>query len=451
MSGPNGLAEGNLRGVMGSAMIQSAFGGGSGQPFKRFVVEEVIFDPAELDEDRIRYFKEEYGLGDVPFLDKLPENTVIGKLALTPETGMSKPLVLFPFFSSHFQLPVKPGEHVWAYFESDNKIDYGYWVTRINEPRTVEDLNYTHADRKFQPAGANQNSRDKFSGTDNTPGFDNGANIGDASPRSTASLLGERDAYEKILKNSDGSKVTDKESVPRRRKRPGDMLLQGSNNSSVYIGTDRTGRTALFEKGKNGKAVKDRPDLDSKLESGTVDISVGLGQKTTAAKKKKNKLNFEETDKTIKGENTKEGDPDFENDVGRLYLSMKTKADENFNVNITGIPQEKGDIAAAVLKTDHVRIIARKSIKFIMQPKMDSKEEECGAIVLKENGDIVFIPSKEGYVKLGSEDADSAILCSPLAAPSGGTVTAPPIVSTMGAQVGIGGANGRFSTKVLIK
>lgn len=182
-------------------------------------------------------------------------------------------------------------------------------------------------------------------------------------------------------------------------------------------------------------------------------MSVGFGQegRPTAPKKIKNTLSNQETDKDLGKENIQEGDPDFEGDVGRFYLSMKTKADENFNVNIKGIPQDKGEIAAGVIKVDHMRIIARKTIKFMVQPTMNASESECGAIVIKANGDIVFVPSETGYVRLGGEDASNGVLTTPLAVPAGGQVTAPPLVSTLGSQVGLGAANGAWSKKVLIK
>lgn len=452
--GPNQLAEGNLRNVIGAGMVNAAFQGGSGQPFVRFVVDEVVFDPSELDDERLRVLKEEYGLGEVPFLDRLPANSVFARPILAPESGLAKPMVLFPFFPSHVQLPVKAGEHVWAFFEGDSKPDHGFWVCRITEPRTVEDVNFTHADRKFQPSGSSTKTKDKFEGKGGSiPGFDNGAVIGEDSPRSTASISGERNAYEKILKESDSSKVSEMEMVPRKKKRPGDFVLQGSHNAAIVIGTDRTGRTAEFEKTSKGKRAKGKPLKDSKDSAGTIDMSVGFGQegRPTAPKKIKNTLNNQETDKDLGKENTQEGDPDFEGDVGRFYLSMKTKADENFNINIKGIPQDKGEIAAGVIKIDHMRIIARKSIKFMVQPTMNSSESECGAIVIKANGDVVFVPSDTGYVLLGGHDASQAIATHPLAAPAGGQVIAPPMVSTLGSQTGLGGPNGSYSKKCLIK
>lgn len=452
--GPNQLAEGNLRGVLGAAMTNSAFQAGSGQPYRRFVVDEVIFDPAELDDDRLKNLKEEYGLGEVPFLDRMPANSVIARAALTPESGLEKPMVLFPFFPSHLQLPIKAGEHVWAFFETDTNPDHGFWVCRITEPRTVEDVNFTHADRKFQSSGSSKKTKDKFEGKENpTPGFDNGALIGEDSPRSTASISGERDAYQKILKESDSTKVTELEVVPRKKKRPGDFVIQGSHNAAITIGADRTGRTAVFEKTNKGKRAKGKPLKDSGSSSGTIDLSVGLGQegRPTAPKKIKNTLDKQETDKDLSRENPLEGDPDFEGDVGRIYLSMSTKADENFNINIKGIPQNKGDIAAGVIKVDHMRIVARKTIKFLVQPTQNSKEGDCSAIVIKENGDIVFVPSDSGYVKLGGDDAAQAIATHPAAVPSDGQVTAPPTISTLGSQTGLGGLNGSYSKKCLIK
>jgi hypothetical protein len=42
-------------------------------------------------------------------------------------------------------------------------------------------------------------------------------------------------------------------------------------------------------------------------------------------------------------------------------------------------------------------------------------------------------------------------LCQPAAVKGGGQVSGPPITSTIGAQVGLGGPNGQYAKKVLIK
>jgi hypothetical protein len=352
-------------------------------------------------------------------------------------------------------LPVKAGEHVWVFFEPGKAKDYGFWITRIHEPRNVEDVNHTHADRKNHVA-SEVGTIDKFEGrTTKTPSFNNGALVETGtdvkSISSTASMTGEVDVYEKLIKESDAGKLSQMEEVPRYKKRPGDYVLQGSNNTLIVLGTDRTGVAAeTIDDPQKGKIANKKPDADQIEKSGTIDLVVGRGQNPrTAPGVVENSLGRSETLKDVSQENENEGDPDFEFDLGRIYISMSSDADENFNVQLKGISKdEKGPYG--IIKVDHVRIIARKTIKYILQPTQDTPENECAGIVVKD-GNIIFVPSDSGLIKLGGDDATMAILCQPLAAAAGGNVTAPPIVSTIGSTVGSAGPNGAFAKKVVAK
>jgi hypothetical protein len=135
---------------------------------------------------------------------------------------------------------------------------------------------------------------------------------------------------------------------------------------------------------------------------------------------------------------------------------MKTDADENFNIQLKGISKQNvgSGASAGIIKADHVRIVARKTIKFLVQPSFDSSDSDCAGIVIKENGDVVFVPSSSGVVKLGGDDANVALLgldASGGATNAGGTVSSPPLVTTMGGMLGISGAHGVFCTKILGK
>ena len=55
--------------------------------------------------------------------------------------------MFFPFFSSHLCLPVKPGEHVWCFYDNVGGKKIGYWISRKIAFLPVEDANYTHYDR----------------------------------------------------------------------------------------------------------------------------------------------------------------------------------------------------------------------------------------------------------------------------------------------------------------
>jgi len=61
------------------------------------------------------------------------------------------------------------------------------------------------------------------------------------------------------------------------------------------------------------------------------------------------------------------------------------------------------------------------------------------------------LPSPDGVIKLGGEDADKALLVN-TGINAGGTVVGIPILSTMGGASGLGNpVQGSFATKVLVK
>jgi len=116
------------------------------------------------------------------------------------------------------------------------------------------------------------------------------------------------------------------------------------------------------------------------------------------------------------------------------------------------------------LRPEHIRIhqlpplivlrirdhLGFKTFDRSFQPSPGAPESECSGIIFKD-GNVVFVPSTTGLVLLGGEDASMTPLCQPAAVNAGGTVTAPPITTTFGSQVGLNGPNGQFPTKVLIK
>lgn len=446
-------AEGRVGSTLGAmAMGAAALGGAAG--LRRFLVEEVIFDPYELDDDRIADLQAKYGITEGAFLRQMPPNTVIGRVVNDSATGHERRHYLFPFFPQHLQLPAQAGEHVWAFFEEGKAIDYGFWMCRITEPRHVDDTNHTHADRKHHATERGRDSADKFSGTsDDKPTFDNGPTRlkeGEAVYSGVSASSGDVDpkAYEKLVKETDSGKVADHEAVPRYRKRPGDTAFQGSNNTLIVLGTDRTGRTAEFEGSPGGKRAKGKPTKDRKGKAGTIDIVAGRGQsKKTEIKEIENSLGKKEGSKRKKDENREEGDPDFALDLSRMYVSMNTDADGNFEINFSS---KEAPGPATVIKTDHIRLIARKTAKILVQPEAGAPESDCAGFLLKD-GNVVAIPAATGYVLLGGEDASMVPLCQPAAIKGGGQVSGPPITSTIGAQVGLGGPNGQYAKKVLIK
>lgn len=441
-SGTKTLADGTSTSGDG---FDAAHGNGSLPLFQRAVIHEVLFDPASLSDDRVEELS-----AIVRFnanVRNLPRNTVLGERIRTGHTEISGKELFFPFYSPHLALPIKPGEQVWVFFEDPGMVDtQGFWMSRVSEVRSADDINHTHPDRKFDKRASKKTS-DKSSGAPApVPSFNNGL-IGqldgtDVNLKGTASIGGGPDAYKNIVAKPDNTKVHDYEHVPRFTKRPGDFVAQGSNNALLVLGTDRTGGVI-------------RTDADSQNDAGTAIISVGRGRKPkTSGKKIQNSLGRDETDKSTTGEALQEGDIDAENDSAVLVVSMKTSADTNFKIKHAKLTDTSTKTSsAAIIKADQIRFIARQDIKLLVKASESTPDSEAAMIVMKASGDIVFIPSAKGVLKLGGDDADLAVLCTRVGVVNaGGKVVASPIISTMGGIVGgSDGLNGIMASKILVK
>jgi len=471
--------------------------------FYRYVVLETIFDPSIIDDNKISYFEHVLGVSNSQFASVLPRNTIIARRVLDTNSSASAPaMFLFPFFPSTLSLPCQPGEHVWVMFEnpSGTKNDLGYWMCRITEPGFVDDVNHTHApranDSSFSPG-----IQEQFDEEDSAVyEFRNGrSGVRDGSRYTiaeSATLPGAEDAYEKLINETDGGKLSTLEAIPRYRKRPGDTAFEGSNNTLIVLGKDRNGAVAKYTTNAGGRMGVDAlPDADmSGPSAGAIDIVAGRGQTdATSGISVDSKLiaggatGFSEVGKSKNETTPGEGDPDFKSDRSRIYVAQRTKVDENFNLKdinqelgkgiIQGGDPTKKDIkdedrgdGAIVIKSDKVRLIARSDVEIIVTgfAKRDDKgnivesenDDDFAVIAIKANGDIIFRPSKKGYIKLGGDDAMLGILCTDVPVTAiDGLVQGPPITTTMGGMFGgsvgdkgaLAPGQGRLSARVLIK
>lgn len=171
------------------------------------------------------------------------------------------------------------------------------------------------------------------------------------------------------------------EDVPPFTRRVGDNVLQGSNNVIVILGTDRA---------RLGPATIS--DGLGTVES--VDDGTGSG-----------------TYHVIAGRTDEDGNPDLDKDLSYIYLSMKSDVDDNL-----GTSMEKSDnkIPCAIVKSDALRFVARKSIKIVID---DSKYmffdgETCviklGSSFMRMSDDKIILDS--GNIELGEGAAEKVIL-----------------------------------------
>jgi hypothetical protein len=443
-------------------------------PFKRAVVITTITDRSSLDlvfED----IKEETidVLNLKPYLYNAPRNSVVASIISDGNQFSKEAKIYYPFFSSHLSLPVKPGEHVWVFEDRE----YGYWLSRVTAVDFVEDVNYTHADREsvigLEIVGSSK-PVNKAKGTEapdepapngvfRIPDFANGSILNYESPgtdifsidRERLTVPSDFGGYQNIFFSSPEYGQYNMEAVPRLTKRPGDLVLQGSNNSAIILGTDRgynyklrpsaTGSNSsvnLIDSNGSIDLVVGRGRMYKPEEEAVISLGEGLGSRErrnalTLPRVIENTRNFLETDKSL-AINSKtllsgsanldyaEGDPDFVNDSARIYLSMDSKVDESFSTEVGKVPgdlsvvngseaalidraadQDTIAVSAAVVKADEVRIIARQTL---LPHHKNSEVENTPAV----NGSIRII--KEGTLATNDSTGDS---CSIYLLPNG--------------------------------
>jgi len=160
------------------------------------------------------------------------------------------------------------------------------------------------------------------------------------------------------------------EEVPKFKKRVGDQVMQGSNNTIIIFGTDRAA-------------------------DGPADISKGLGTVKDSGKGKgTGTLHF------IVGR--KGAEPDLKDDLSYLYLTMKSKIDDN--LNLSSIEAADNDLPGAVIKSDLIRHVYRKNIKITSDDAkfsvfMDKK-------ILRVNTDGTKSTFKKDEIEFGNNTSD---------------------------------------------
>jgi len=443
---------------------QSSSGGGSGgsKSLYKGVIVEFLNDPSKYTDASLQEkygivegveLSEEEQLKKVANPDMLlgaPRNSCIIRIVSNGADKQSGPVVAYPFFPPHFCFPAKPGEQVWIMAEDSASLSkMPYWLCRIPESNFVDDVNYTHSDRKNitkSELSTSEKLEAQSTTNENTiPTFPNGddKSASDVSLRTEGDVkelpFEEQDnSYDVLVSNSESYSDFQPEIVPRLTKRPGDTVLQGSNNTAIILGEDRGwvyGESATSA--ENSNAVKS----ESKDFCGTIDLVAGRGRflpstETTKssigenpsetaprliANERLDGVSYIENDKNPEANDLSlyppEGDPDLTRDSSRAYISMKTNGDKNFGISqesqtmATGIDssiEDVDDSPYVVLKSDEVRIIARKdnensingSIRIV---KQGSTSDDLATVVLLPDGTIQISGNK---IYLGRSTTD---------------------------------------------
>lgn len=392
------ITDGRAAAASGKGAV--IYGANSAPPpiLTRGVVVEVFYDMSLVTEE----YKETLNVLNTNALDRIRRNCLLIEEIKQGQTGDR--IICLPLLDPYISLPFKPGETVLVIREDVNRAidELPYVLCRLPTYHHVDDVNYTHDDRKYiqMPSEFNEDSIQKIGigPIDEPPeveNFENGQRDEESFTIGTT-----KDAYDVIWQESFASKKCVLEPVPRFTKLPGDQTLQGSNNNLINFTVDRSG-LAL--------------DQDLQTQRGAIDIVVGRGytqtyqlNPNTAPNIIQNSRDAEEVDKTAyvrkKTDIITEGNPDFNEDPSRIYVAMKTDIDKRFNININDIqeppPTTRPDIEkpGIAIKTNQIRFLGREDVKI----QADDGTGTGAAIVLKASGDIVLVPGLNGKIILST-------------------------------------------------
>jgi len=390
-----------------NANLNSPAGGGSGRILYEAVVKDFFSNPVvdlainPTNDPEMTYgeslLKGINSVSNTDLISKMPRRSITAVVVSDGEAwSKPSPEIFYPLFP-HMSMPVKPGEKIWVIYETlqREKSRRGYWVSRITSDIKVDDPNYTHADREFLYSHVpTENTSALEAADEEAADFDQedvfGFPAGGNGNSSKNTLPGEN-SYDQIVASSTAY-ITQfsGEPVPRFSPLLGDFTIEGSHNTLVNLGQDRPSLVQPSE-------VQDL--LGTDFGRGTIDIVAGRGQTDETKisdveieKRGEDLYSYFEGDKfpSFSGEspNEIEGHPDFENDLSRIYVSMKTDGDSNFGLEFTdsSAPQVEA-MPYIVAKSTEIRLVARDGGSIRMIKEGSSQAEICitsdGKIVIE--------------------------------------------------------------------
>ena len=160
----------------------------------------------------------------------------------------------------------------------------GYWFCRITEPHFIDDVNHTHHPMQLDHS-LRSSAKKKVQETDDpiyelrngkTEKRKNG--IRSVVKESRLLETNDEEVFEKLVTETDASRVTQYESIPRFKKRPGDIALEGSNNTLIVLGTDRVNKAGDYldkDSSPSRGIIPEFSDFDLVGNAGSIDIVTG--------------------------------------------------------------------------------------------------------------------------------------------------------------------------------
>ncbi len=481
--------------------------------FTKAIVIDVLTDPSTITDEYATQLQQDISnLRDsIINVKNFPRNSLIVRCIHGNQSqvaSLNEQEIVLPFFSPHICPPIKPGEAVWIFrydpnssdsqtmaglsperqvhappaslaqseqqqkfntFES-KKSSIGYWISRVATFMQYDDINYTVFSRAYElQMGENPEYEDDNKNQTpavgeyfrTAPGDANNPNvpslfINGAGKPPQPETIQPRAEFKNIFDNATANGIFEFEPVPRFTKRPGDFVIQGSNNTLISLGSDRTSAAGILNGDQSGLpfpllsgSEESKIEEDFMQYAGTIDIVTGRGRVLPSSAEADPELtspriintdgkrgdsgpgiieNDKDPQRSERAINLSEGNPDFALDSSRLYISMRTNADKNFVLpqpNITDnspadfyndedklahIPTDEEGSAFVITKSDEIRIIARKNDDLKINPESDTSVN--GSIKIVKEGDTgedlaMIIMHPDGTVQI---DAPRIIL-----------------------------------------
>ena len=314
-------------------------------------------------------------------ISKMPRGSIIARVTSDSSAWSDNGIceIFYPLFP-HITMPIKSGEKVWVIYETGSRStsQKGFWISRIASNINVDDPNYTHNDReglyKNVPSSPGAiEAREGASVFDKDTVF---SFIAGSTGNASENTFSSPDEYNLIV----GSSLSYKEQftgepVPRFSPRVGDLVLEGSNNTLLCLGQDRP-------------SLIGPEDESGEVGIGTIDIVVGRGQTPNTSivstvpisKRSEDLVDYEEGNKFPEFEsvssNIGEGNPDFETDLSRIYVSMKTNGDSNFGLSF-GAADNVESAPYVIAKSTEIRLVSREGGSIRMVKEGSSQAEIC--------------------------------------------------------------------------
>jgi len=400
----------------------------NGYKYVSGIVEEVISDPKSFfsDTQAVNNFYDDLepdqkksdanNAGEQNLVHKVPKNSIICKLIdNSKQSYVNKSIVCFPFFSPHVALPIKTGEHVWILQEVFDDFPRYYWMSRKHGSYYNDNINITSHEREisiYSKAGLSEGinaftqaditDMHSFPNTESNNNFD--------------------------ISYSRKKELTN-EPVPEVVKKCGDLVLQGSNNATIHLTTEKFMNPEDCNKryDKNAFLVGEiNEDADRTPMSPAIDICVlrkkkHLVELLKKVNSKEEKLNYQIEEKNTLSivENNREGnksvenyeinkfeedyysnkDKDPANCGSRLYMSNNCDIDSIFKLSDTEKSQEIfQQYGGATLAgySEHIRFIAEG-------------ESSSFRVVKKHTAGETFLEiDNDGMVRIGSKEGNAA-------------------------------------------